>query len=406
MLTGVLGIAKAFAYAKVLGSEALGYYALSVVFSSYWQSCAELGICRGLECRLPTLYGSGSFDEGHRLRDQAAAALLALTAVLLPLLAVILAVLPTAVGPARSVFLLAGMMSSATLFVGLVAVDLRSAGRLGSLGWMGCWRTLGNVSVGVTAAVTWGVPGLLIAESLVAVAVCCVYARRLASPLRWRWDSWQAVRALAGTGLPVAGRNLLNSLCRTLDRWCVPLVVGMVEFGQYAFAMLVVSAGNLVFTAVWSHVGPLAARQFGRDRDLSAALGLLTRWACLLGLVAVALWLPFVWTTRTVVAWGFGQYSRGGDLMAILYWGGALQTIALFDWIAMAVERTRPLLAVTVLGTLVTVGCYLAAIQQRVDVETFAWIFVLGRALNLAGQYALGWALVRGQRQAAEVAHA
>src|SRR5947209_661004 len=48
-LSGVLGLAKSFAYAKVWEGETLGYYALAMLVASYGELFAHFGLYRGLE---------------------------------------------------------------------------------------------------------------------------------------------------------------------------------------------------------------------------------------------------------------------------------------------------------------------------------------------------------------------
>lgn len=399
---GALGLLKAFAYARILGSQNFGYYALGVVFSSYWQIAAELGICRALECRLPLLYGAQRDVEGRQLRNHAAAQLAALGALFVPALALVCwrggALMGTLDSDSRLVFLLAGVMSTATMFMGLVAVDLRSRGRIVPLGWLGLGRTLGNLTVGVGAAHAWGVPGLLVAETCVAAAMFVGFAWRGCDQFRFCFGDRGATRTLIRIGLPVAGRNLVNGLCRTLDRWIVSATIGIAAFGQYAFAMLIVSAADVLFASVWSHVGPAVSRRASRDGDLAGALVGLARQASILAGFAVLGYLPFVWVSAAVVERWFPQFAASGSLMAILYWGGAVELVSFFDWIPMAAQRTRPLFLSTAITASVAAIALAAAMHSHASATTFAWVFVGGRAIHLAGQLAAAAAVVRDGR--------
>jgi O-antigen/teichoic acid export membrane protein len=384
---GMLGLLKSVCYAKVLGSEALGMYALGMLISSYWQKSVELGLCRGLECQLPKMYGAGQTLAAEQLRNQVAGALLVLSLCLVPSFSAGCFLIPTADVTSRLVPLLAGWLSTTTLFVSLSGIDLLARGDLVQLGLLGFVRTTGNLVLGIAAGIVFGAPGVLAAETLVAALLFAGISSFACRRFRFEIVGPARLQSLLRIGLPVTFRNLINHLSHTLDRWCVIAALGILAFGQYAFAMLVVTANELLAAAVWSHFGPQAAQLYGRTGDARAGLRLLGKRACQLMLLSIAAWFPFQWSVDVLVANWFAEYRVGGNLMKILYWGSAAQTLAIFEWIPMAAGRTLVLLWLSIASALVSGCLYAWAFQAHWSLTAFAWIFVLVRVTTVGGQY-------------------
>jgi O-antigen/teichoic acid export membrane protein len=392
---GMLGLVKSFCYAKVLGSEALGLYALGVLISTYWQACVELGLCRGLECQLPKMYGAGQTLAAEQLRNQVAGTLLVVSLCLMPFFSVVCLLIPAPDATSKLVAILAGWLSTTTLFVSLSGVDLRGRGDLVQLGLLTFARTIGNLVLGITAGIAFGAPGVLAAETLVAALVFVSVSNFACERFRFEFVSPMKLKALYCVGLPVTFRNLTNHLSHTLDRWCVVAALGILAFGQYAFAMLIVTANELLVAAVWSHVGPQAAQLYGRTGDVRVALRLLSKRTRQLVLLSVAAWFAFQWFVDLLVATCFVEYQVGGELMKILYWGSAAQLIGIFEWIPMATGRTLVLLWLS-LGSALLSGClYAWAFHAQWSIVALAWIFVLVRVTTAGGQYAAAVWLTR-----------
>lgn len=187
-------------------------------------------------------------------------------------------------------------------------------------------------------------------------------------------------------GFPLVLKCLVNDLSLNFDRWCVTALFGLFAFGQYAFAMLLVSAGLIIHNAIWCHVGPHAAHSFGRDGNIKSFLHSLHRLSIAIVILFLLAWVPFNYAVNHFVPWYFPEYPDAAKLLPIFYWGVLFQILSQYDWIPMVLKRTSLLLLITLVCAIITGLLYGAGLLLSWSMLAFAWVFVVGRGLNVAGQ--------------------
>ena len=397
-LGGVVGLMKGVAYAKILGSEGLGFYALVVLIAAYAEYACHLGLYPGLECILPPLYGAGRTEEAENLRNMVAGYVVLLIAGLGVVALVGVTFVPAAQAALRPVLLLSVPLIAASILLALVIQDLRSRSRPLIFATVLFGRALLTFTAGVLAAHMYGYTGALIAEIIVVFALFAVTRRAACEHFRLQLGDWRRLRPVMAVGIPLGLKNITNQLALTMDRWCVVSALGLVAFSQYTFALILVSVGLTVHATIWVHFGPRRAHAFGQNGDLRKLCRSLRRLCLTIVLLFVLAAVPFGYLVDLVVPRYFAEYEEGARLLPIIYWGVCGQMVTLYEWVPMVLKRTGALLAVTVVCTAVTAALYALGMALGWSLIGFAWVFVFGRLLMAAGY--LGTAEVLTARRA------
>ncbi len=392
LFAGLLGFVKVVLFASLLENRAFGLYSLGMLMAAYGEYIFSFGLYKGLECFLPQLYGAGKKEKAEELRNRTAAALLLLSGAFVLAIAVASVVLRYWFA-SMTVVLMASWISAGSLFFALAAQDLRSRTSTLRFGVAVFGRAAVSLCLGAVLANSYGYQGILIAEAFVGLLLFLYFSRFWCHAFRFEYGDWSNLSEVVSVGLPLLFKHLANDLASNLDRWCVAAALGVTVFGQYAFAMILMSAGLVLHTSIWTHLGPKGAFEFGRDGSLGLFMRSLHRFS-IIAIVAFAVgWWPFLYVVRRVIPVYFPAYEVGTQLLPIIYWGVLFQILAQYDWIAMATKRTRVLSRMTVAVALATGALYGVAILQGWPLAAYAWIFVVGRAMMAAGQFVVAhWA--------------
>jgi O-antigen/teichoic acid export membrane protein len=390
-IAGVTGLLKGVVYAKLMGSEGLGYFALAILFSIYVEYFCHLGLYRGLECFLPFLYGAGKEAEAESLRNLVFSYILLFSSVLLILVGVGCYFYPTDNTAVKlSVFMAVGMTMTNVCF-GLGLQDLRSRTNTFLAGALIGVKSIFIFPLGTVLLLNYGFQGALIAEIAVPALLFLIVAKFFWRNFGLTLKGFNRLRPVFASGFPLILKNLANDLSLNLDRWCIVAVFGLVVFGQYAFAMLLVSAGLIMHNAIWSHVGPQAAFSFGKDENINAFLRSLNRLSLIIIIIFVVSWIPFEYTVGYLVPRYFSTYTEGAKLFPVIYLGVMFQVLCQYEWVPMALKRTPLLFVITLICTISIGLLYAAGVWLHWSMLAFAWIFTIGRALNAAGQFLVAY---------------
>lgn len=384
LVAGGFGLAKGFVFAKLLGVTGYGGYALLMLIASYGELLYGGSFLRGLECHLPFMHGSGRAAEANQLRDQALTFLLIIA---LPFVAIGWVVSLSL--PALSVYpvVFGGAVVTVTsgLFV-LVTQDLRARQSRFSFATLVLGRSVLTAAAGALCITYWGWYGALGVEVIIPFVLFAVIAGTLNAPFRLCKPSYRAAAVLVRSGFPLASRNLINGLTVNLDRWVVALSFGVVAFGSYAFAMLIVSAGLVVHMSLSTSLGPLYAHEFGKGEALPTIMAKCDRIvAALLVTGAVAIYPSSVVVTKVISSF-FSEYSTSIPIVPYALAAAVFQVASQYDCIAIMTDNARRLLPptaalLTVAGALLGVLLFL-----RADIHLFAGVVVVSRLGNLIGQ--------------------
>lgn len=399
VMAGVINVVKNLIYAKLLGPDGLGFYSLSILLSTFAMYLCSGGLYEGAMGVFPLLYGAGRDKEVRRLRNIASGQIVLLSTVLLATGAAVSLAIPFKSGEFRNAAVLGIAFAGAQVFFVFILADLRSRMLTVQFGYFILVRSVLSLLFGVLTARRFGFTGILLSETIIPLILSVFAIKWATREFRLGFARPADVRPLLRVGLPLMTNGFATTTAASMDKFFIVGALGTGVFGQYAFAMLLVTGAMMAQAIIYQHVGPLILYRIGGGTDPVILLRKLDRYvlAALAGLLA--LWYPFAAAVRIVVGKFFPQYHQAAPIFVILYLGACFILVSHFEHFIVALKKPE-LIVVLNLGivVLVTVLLWLGLVGHK-PLGWFAGVFVAGRAANVLGLRALaGWAASRLRR--------
>lgn len=245
------------------------------------------------------------------------------------------------------------------------------------------WR--GALAVGAVGVVLWMGGGLLLAiAALVAswVGVLVVYDRRAAAGvLRHRTEpsasgaDWQTMRRIVATCLPLGLVVMLLSLRVNIPRYFIEGRLGAAELGVFATIASLLTAGNLVVSALGQSATPRLGRLYhsADTRGFRRLLDRLLMIAVVAGVAGLAVSLA---AGGPLLGFVFGApYARSADVLAwVMAVGIVAYAASCLGYALTATRRFRVQLPLFTGTTLVcAAACYWLVPLYGVTGAAWAW---------------------------------
>lgn len=242
-------------------------------------------------------------------------------------------------------------------------------------------RNVGALLFGVALAARWGLAGAVIGECFgVATALALMQLTRGAIPAP-RFLPPPLLAVLRPYGLTIGVSAVATVVSRNVDRVIVVAALGVSQFAQYNFGMILVVAATVAVNAIVLYVTPrvcfgaasgVPLRNYVRGIDAIVGTGLVG------GLVGAAPIVIFLGSSAGV----FSDYAAGIDLVKWLWPAALLQISTLYQSILIAVGASGLLFRQSlVVGAVTIIGSGLAAVLH-LDLSAFALAFTASRAVG------------------------
>jgi O-antigen/teichoic acid export membrane protein len=398
-VAGLINVGRNLIYAKILGPEGLGFYSLSILLSTFAMYVCSGGLYEGAMGVFPMMYGAGRDEEVRRLRNIASGQIVLLSTALLATGAAVSLAIPFKSGEFRNAVVLGAAFAGTQVFFAFILADLRSRMLTAQFGYFILVRSVLSLFFGVLMARRFGFTGILLSETIIPLILSIFAIKWGTQEFRLRLARPVEVRPLLRVGLPLIASGFATTTAASMDKFFIVAALGTGVFGQYSFAMLLVTGALMVQAIIYQHVGPLILYHIGGGTDPAFLLRKLDRYvlAALAGLLA--LWYPFAAAVHAAVGKFFPQYHQAAPIFVILYLGACFILVSHFEHFVVALKKTE-LIVVLNLGVVVLVTVLLGlGLVGHKPLGWFAGVFVAGRAANVLGLRALaGWAASRLRR--------
>jgi O-antigen/teichoic acid export membrane protein len=395
-MAGLSNVGKNLIYAKILGPEGLGFYSLSILFSTFAMYVCSGGLYEGAMGLFPMMYGESRDGEVRRMRNIAAAGIILFSAALLLAGGLAGLILPFRSWSFRAAVILGISLAGAQIFFVFVLADLRSRMLTTRFGYFILVRSLMSLIFGVLAARRFGFTGVLLSETVIPL-ILSVFAIRWGT-LEFRISMWRPdlVRPLFRLGVPLILNGALTTTGASLDKIFIVAALGAAAFGQYSFAMLLVTGAMMLQAIIYQHVGPLILYRIGGGANPLELLHKLDRYVLFALGGFLVLWYPFTIGIKIAIGRFFPQYLNAVPVLVILYLGGCFALVNHYEHFMIAAKKPEAIIALNV-GIILLVAALLGiGMIKHEPLVWFAGVFVGGRAASLLGMRSLaGWSVSR-----------
>ena len=116
-------------------------------------------------------------------------------------------------------------------------------------------------------------------------------------------------------------------------------------------------------------------------------------------IVAAAVLPVIILLTRWLKTAGFAEYSKGLDVVPMLYAGGALTVVSLYGYLLLAMRRYGLVLAATSCGVTAGLAGGVFISLGSPSLADYAWLFLASQAAIASATVAAGEIVYRSHRR-------
>jgi O-antigen/teichoic acid export membrane protein len=393
-VAGAIQIGKNLIYARLLGPEALGFYAFALLLSTFGMFFCSFGLYEGAMGLFPVLYGKGKEQDVRSLRNHAAGAITEFTIGVVVLAGFVALLNPFGNQNTGLVFFLGAIFAGSQLFFVFVLADMRCLIKTTSFGLFMLLRAILSLGFGVLAARAFGYRGILLSETLISLALSPIAIRFGTLHFRLVFGRLSKLKPVFRIGFPLMVNNLVTSMASQLDKFFIIAAFGTLVFGKYSFAMFLITGASMVQAIIYQHIGPSILHRIGRGIPPAQILKRVNRLVFCAILLLAAGWYPFSLAVKRLVPMYFPDYASATDLLKILYVGAGIIAVSHYEHFVVAIQKTEILLVLNFALVIITGAALWAGIRLKLSLLGIAWIFVSSRMAYLSSTMALAkWAV-------------
>jgi len=388
MLIGAVSSSvKLFLLARLLTKNDFGEYSYINSIVMYAAPFVTFGLIEGMSRRFPILLGEGRTADAYKLRNEAFRAA-AMMAALLTLAALLVS------GALQNILsrplffvtvLIAGEIWAYNAFLWGVR-DLRSHLRTTSYAAVMCCKGIAEVAVIFYLAPRYGYVGVLLSEIVVwSVAAVIVFTKAMRE-VSFREGSIRSVVPLILEGAALSLAGILANTARLSDRLILGAFLPKSDYADYAFHLLVISAGAVAANVLNQYFWPRALHLYGSSGSDPAVvdryLRRLTLGLTALGLAAAPV-VPFAFQFATTHF--FPTYHVNTILLLFLYGAAVFDVANFYPYFLLTVGKTDWFIAIHIAGAAVLAVGTFAVIFLKANLIFVGALAFLTRVLILIG---------------------
>jgi len=351
-LSALLGIFKIALFAKLLGPEQYGLYALVLsiyIFIVYFGSM-------GLNDALIKL-GSKAFGQS-KLKDVYELYVLAtvyggIVTFVLGMLFSICIVIFFSYEDVSIVLALAGLLAFSALEFNLLDALLRVTHRFVFYSVLLFLKSLSIILLGWYLALDYGAFGVILAEiiafSLVFLVAYFIVAK--SASLKNILSRYELVIFAIQNGFPMMLANLVRNLALSADKWILASALGVAAVGKYAFAMILYTISMFLLGFLTNILGPKWLASYSNDNDVKKLLRSVLRFSSAWFLLLLFAAIPAYLLLPILIENFFVAYNDRDTFLAtsIIYIGVLFLVPSFFlDWFFIAISFEKKVLSITI----------------------------------------------------------
>jgi O-antigen/teichoic acid export membrane protein len=394
-IAGIINFIRNIIYAKILGPTELGYYSIAMLLSIFGLSFCSLGLYEGSLGAFPVMYGQGKKNEVEVLRNRTSGFILLFSCILLLLTCLVAAFYPFQNHLYPKMIVVCAFFASFQLFLAFLMADMRSRMMTLQFGWMMFWRSGLSFIFGMLAATYLGFMGIVICETIISIILAAFVIHYRMENYSLAFDGFSTLKPIFRVGIPLMLNGFIINIASNLEKFFIIVIFGTYLFGQYSFAMLLVTGAALFQGIVYQHIGPGILYRIGNGENVPALLVKLNKFVMIAGCCLVIFWYPFSTITHFIVSKYFQEYIYTVNLFPIIYIGAGFMILSHYEHFVIAYRKTENILYSNLMVIFLVFISLLTTYLLKLPLIFFAFIFVIGRACYFVITYCLAKSVIR-----------
>lgn len=379
-IAGIINFIRNIVYAKILGPAELGYYSIAMLISIFGLSFCGLGLYEGSLGTFPIMYGQGKKNEAEVLRNRTSGLILLISGIFISLTCLVAAFYPFQNQLHPKILVICAFFSGFQLYLGFLMIDMRSRMMTLQFGWIMFWRSGLSFIFGMLAAIYFGFIGIILCETIISIILTGFVICYRMENYGLDFDGFSTLKPIFRIGVPLMLNGFIINIASNLEKFFIIAIFGTYLFGQYSFAMLLVTGAALFQGIVYQHIGPGILYRMGNGENVPGLLAKLNKFVMIGGCCLVIFWYPFSEITQFIVSKYFQEYMYTVNLLPIIYMGAGFMILSHYEHFVIAYRKTENILYSNLMIILLVFIFLLTTYLLKLPLIFFAFIFVIGRA--------------------------
>lgn len=388
-MAGIINFCKNIIYAKILGPEELGYYSVVILLSIFCLSFCSLGLYEGSLGTFPLMYGQGKAGEVESLRDRTSGFILILSGILIAIACLVAAIYPFQNPTYQKILIVCAAFAGSQQYLSFLMIDMRSRLMTIQFGWVMFWKSCLSLAIGIIAASHYGFMGIMVGEIIISMTLVGFIIRYRMENYHLSFDAFSTLRPIFRVGIPLMFNNIIVNLASNMEKFFIISVFGTFLFGQYSFAMLVVTGAALFQGIVYQHISPSILYSIGNGGNVSDLLKKINRLVMVGGFCLILFWYPFSEIIKFIVPKYFKGYEYTVKLFPLIYIGAGFMVLSQYEHFIIAYRKTQNIMYSNFLVILLLFAFLLTIYLLKLPLIFFAVSFVIGRGIYFVITYYL-----------------
>ncbi len=382
-LSAALGILKITIFAKLLGPEQYGLYALVLSIYIFIVYFGSVGLNDALMKLGSRKFGQSKLNEIYELYILSAV----YGGVVTFLLGIIFSVFILIMFNDKNVsivLMLAGLLALSALEFNLIDTLLRITHRFVFYSILLFVKSLFVILLGWYLLQDYGALGVILAEiSAFSVVFFVTYVIVVKSiSLKKILNNYELVIFAIQNGYPMMLTNVVRALALSSDKWVLAAALGISAVGKYAFAMILYTISMFILGFLTTVLGPKWLASYSKNNDIKALLYSVLRFSLAWFILLFVASFPAYFLFPIVLDNYFSEYSSSDTLltMLIIYIGIMFLVPSFFlDWFFIAISFEKKILSITLSMLVISMALLGVCWYLELSIVAYAGVFTVAR---------------------------
>jgi O-antigen/teichoic acid export membrane protein len=370
---------KYFLYAKFFGEEIFSYYSSVELFSAYALYFGTLGVFDGVSLLIPALKSKSDYNQKNLIIQES-----------LTFIIIVTLILNSIVGfftffylnfNMVLIILVISYISLSNLYnYGLMIINSHS----NSVDFVKLTfiKNIFSISISLYVGLSTNLYGLLISEASVLFFILLYISlfKKYFSLFKLSLNLNNAI-ITCKLGFPLLINNILNNGSRNIERFLIISIGGIVLFGNYSFASIVIAVALSIQGILLQYLMPRISTYKNNIDILLTYVKYIDQLIFVIAALMIIFYPVFLFIISFISDNLISGFSSGFSVMKYLYFGMLAQFFYLYQSFFFVLKNTKILNFITLLSLIVSILISFILLYNGFTIEIVAISIVINRLL-------------------------
>lgn len=370
---------KYFLYAKFFGEEMFSYYSSVELFSAYALYFGSLGIFDGVSLLIPTLKSKSDYSQKNLIIQESLTFIIVVTLILssivgfftffysnINIFLIILVILYISLSNVYNYgLMIINSHSNSSDFVKLTFI-----------------KNIFSISISLYVGLSTNLYGLLISEaSILFFILLYISLFKKYFSFSKLFLNINSVINTCKLGFPLLINNLLNNGSRNIERFLLISLGGIVLFGNYSFASIVITVSLSIQGILLQYLMPRISTNKNNKDILRTYVKYIDQLIIVIAITMIIFYPIFLYIISFISENLIVGFTSGFSVMKYLYFGMLAQFFYLYQSFFFVLKNSKNLNYITFLSLILSILISVILLYNGFTIEIVAISIVINRLL-------------------------